>query len=159
MKIRKPTREIYVKVSALLSSAFPKSPYETDLVEEFHENDTPIHEWVCIHTNKVIAYIAFSNAYNGKEVCGLHLAPMAVAPMFQRQGFGSELLRYALRQEAIKNSPLFVLGNPKFYKGFGFEHCTIPICPFDKKNRHFLAIRNTTTTRFTIGYEPEFGQG
>ncbi len=159
MKIRKPTREIYVKVSALLSSAFPKSRYETELVEEFHENDTPIHEWVCIHINKVIAYIAFSNAYNGNEVCGLHLAPIAVAPKFQRQGFGSELLRFALRQEAIKNSPLFVLGNPKFYKQFGFEHCTIPTCPFDKENRHFLAIRNTTTTRFIIGYEPEFGQG
>ncbi len=159
MKIRKPTREIYVKVSALLSSAFPKSRYETELVEEFHENDTPIHEWVCIHINKVIAYIAFSNAYNGNEVCGLHLAPIAVAPKFQRQGVGSELLRFALRQEAIKNSPLFVLGNPKFYKQFGFEHCTIPTCPFDKENRHFLAIRNTTTTRFIIGYEPEFGQG
>ncbi len=159
MKIRKPTREIYVKVSALLSSAFPKSRYETELVEEFHENDTPIHEWVCIHINKVIAYIAFSNAYNGNEVCGLHLAPIAVAPKFQRQGVGSELLRFALRQEAIKDSPLFVLGNPKFYKQFGFEHCTIPTCPFDKENRHFLAIRNTTTTRFIIGYEPEFGQG
>ncbi len=159
MKIRKPTREIYVKVSALLSSAFPKSRYETKLVEELHENDTPIHEWICIHINKVIAYVAFSNAYNGSEVCGLHLAPIAVAPKFQRQGVGSELLRFALRQEAIKESPLFVLGNPKFYKGFGFEHCTIPTCPFDKENRHFLSLRNTTATRFIVGYEPEFGQG
>lgn len=157
MKIRKPTPDINVKVSALLDKTFPKSQYEAKLFEEFHENDTPIHEWVCIHVNKVIAYIAFSNAYNGVEICGLHLAPMAVAPKFQGQGFGSELLKFALRQEPIKESPLFVLGNPKFYRKFGFERCKTPVCPFDKNNKHFLAIRNTTTTPFTIGYEPEFG--
>lgn len=157
MKIRKPTLEIYPKVSALLSSAFPKSPYEARLVEQFHYNETPIHECVCIHMNKVIAYIAFSNAYNENEVCGLHLAPIAVAPKFQRQGIGSELLRFTLGRESIKKSPLFVLGAPQFYQQFGFEHCTIPICPFDKENRHFLALRNTTTTRFIVGYEPEFG--
>ncbi len=157
MKIRKPTPDIYVKVSGLLDKAFPKSQYEAKLFEEFHDNDTPIHEWVCIHINKVIAYIAFSNAYKGDEICGLHLAPLVVAPKFQRQGFGSELLRFALRQEVIKEKSLYVLGNPKFYRKFGFEGCTIPVCPFDKNNKHFLTIRNTATTPFTIGYEPEFG--
>lgn len=157
MKIRKPTQEIFVKVSALLSSAFPKSQHEAKLVEEFHDNETPIHEWVCIHLNKVVAYIAFSNAYNGDKICGLHLAPLAVAPNFKDQDFCSELLNFALRQDPIKNSPIFVLGNPKFYKRFGFEPCPVPLCPFAKKNKHFLALRNTTTTQFTIGYEPEFG--
>ncbi|MCP3943781.1 MAG: N-acetyltransferase [Desulfobacteraceae bacterium] len=157
MKIRKPTPEIYVKISALLNSAFPKSRYEVKLVEQFHDNDTPIHEWVCIHINRVIAYVAFSNAYNGNKICGLHLGPLAVAPQFQRQGIGSELLRFALRQEVIKKSPLFVLGNPEFYRHFGFKQCTMPICPFDKNNRHFSALGNTTTTPFTIDYEPEFG--
>jgi putative acetyltransferase len=159
MKIRKPTLETRVKISALLKSAFPKSRYEQKLVEELHNNDTPIHEWVCIHMNKVVAYIAFSNAYNGEDICGLHLAPLAVAPQFQRQGFGSELLKFALRQQAVKESPLFVLGNPEFYQRFGFTHCTLPICPFTRNNRYFMAIRNEVTTRFIVGYEPEFGSG
>lgn len=159
MKIRKATQKSPGKVYALLRSAFPNSQYETKLVEQFHTNDTPIHEWVCIHVNKVIAYIAFSNAYNDNEVCGLHLAPIAVAPKFQRQGIGSELMRFALRQNPIKTSTLFVLGNPKFYRQFEFKQCIMPECPFDKDNRHFLAIRNTTTTRFIVGYEPEFGPG
>ncbi|MGA7827998.1 MAG: N-acetyltransferase, partial [Geobacteraceae bacterium] len=111
---------------------------------------------VCIHTGRVIAYLAFTNAYHGNEACGLHLAPMAVAPEFQRQGVGSELLRFAMRQEAIKSRPLFVLGTPDFFAKFGFEPCSMPICPFDKENRHFLTMRNETTTPFTIGYEPEF---
>jgi len=158
MKIRKLTPENYVKASALLQQAFPGSTYEVKLVENFHKNDTAVHEWVCIHINRVIAYIAFSNAYNGSDVCGLHLAPVAVKPEFQKQGIGSELIRFALRQNAIKENTIYVLGDPGFYKKFGFEPCVMPICPFDENNAHFLSIRNNTSSQFTVGYEPEFGR-
>jgi putative acetyltransferase len=156
MKIQKVTEETRAKVYALLRRAFPGSEYEAELVRKFHEQGKPAHEWVCIHTNKVIAYLAFSNAYHGNDVCGLHLAPMAVTPEFQRQGVGSELLRFALRQEPIKSQPLFVLGEPGYYTRFGFEPCSAPICPFDKDNAHFLSMRNTATTSFIVDYEPEF---
>ena len=98
----------------------------------------------------------FPNAYNGSDVCGLHLAPLAVKPEFQRQGIGSELLRFALRQDCIKAKTIFVLGVPGFYKKFGFEPCAIPLCSFDKNNAHFLSIRNNASHQFTVGYEPEF---
>jgi len=156
MKIQKVTEETRAKVYALLQRAFPGSTYEAELVRKLHEQGKPPYEWVCIHTNKVIAYLAFTNAYHGQEICGLHLAPMAVMPDFQRQGVGSELLRFALRQEAIKSRPLFVLGAPGFYANFGFEPCRMPICPFDKDNKHFLSLRNESTTPFVVGYEPEF---
>jgi putative acetyltransferase len=156
MKIQKLTEENHAKVYALLRRAFPGSEYEAELVQKLHENSKPGHEWVCIHINKVIAYIAFSDAYYGNDVCGLHLAPMAVTPEFQMQGVGSELLRYALRQDPIKNRTLFVLGAPGYYKKFGFAPCSSPICPFDKNNAHFLSMRNNTTTHFIVGYEPEF---
>ena len=156
MKIRKVTQDHHAKVYALLRRAFPGSEDEAALVQKFHDHDTPVHEWVCLHTNKVIAYIAFSSAYHGDKVCGLHLAPMAVAPEFQNQGVGAELLRYALRQEPILNQTLFVLGEPGYYKKFGFEPCNQPICPFDKNNVHFLSMRNMTTASFIVGYEPEF---
>lgn len=156
MKIQKLTEENRSKVYALLKLAFPGSEYETELVRKLHENGKPAHEWVCIHTNKIIAYIAFSNAYQCNEVCGLHLAPMAVTPEFQKKGVGSELLTFALRQEPIKSQTLFVLGEPGYYKRFGFEPCSLPICPFDRDNTHFLSIRNNITTSFIIGYEPEF---
>jgi putative acetyltransferase len=156
MKIQKLTEENRAKVYALLRRAFPGSDNEADLVQKLHEKGTPLQEWVCIQTQKVIAYIAFSSAYHGSEVCGLHLAPMAVSPEFQKQGVGSELLRFALRQEPIKSLPLFVLGAPRFYKKFGFEPCSVPICPFDKNNAHFMSIRNHATASFIVGYEPEF---
>ena len=156
MKIRKLTPEDYPKAAALLRQAFPDSKYEELLFEKLHNKGRTVHEWVCIHISRVVAYIAFTQAYNGLEVCGLHLAPLAVKPDFQYQGIGSELIRFAMRQEIIKKNTIFVLGDPDFYAKFGFEPCSQPRCPFDKNNRHFLSIRNTTTNPFTVGYEPEF---
>jgi putative acetyltransferase len=156
MKIQKVTVEQRPKVYALLQRAFPGSACEAQLVQRLHENGKTLHEWVCVHVNKAIAYIAFSPAYHGKDVCGLHLAPMAVAPDFQKQGIGTELLRFALRQGEIKSQPLYVLGEPGYYARFGFEPCKMPVCPFDSDNAHFLSMRSTVSEGFTIGYEAEF---
>jgi putative acetyltransferase len=156
MKIRRLTSENHTRTYALLRQAFPDSTFEVQLVEDFHNNGKAVHEWVCIQNNKVIAYIAYSNAYNDSEICGLHLGPFAVKPEFQKQGIGSELLRFTLRQEVIKEKTLFVLGEPGLYQKFGFERCVMPICPFDNKNTHFLSLRNKTQSPFTVGYESEF---
>lgn len=157
MKIQKVTADNLPKALALLQGAFPASGYEAKLVRELHEHGKVIHDWVCIHVNRVIAYVCFSQAYQGPEVCGLHLAPLAVNPEFQRRGIGSELLRFALRQEPVKSSAIYVLGRPDFYQRFGFTLCREPICPFDQGNAHFLSIRNRATDQFTVGYEAEFG--
>jgi putative acetyltransferase len=159
MKIRKLTPEEYAKASALLQQTFSKSAYEAQLFENLHRNGKTVHEWVCIHVNMVIAYIAFTKAYHGSTVCGLHLGPLAVKPEFQHQGIGSELLRFALRQDVIRENTLFVLGAPGFYQQFGFEPCAQPLCPFDRNNAHFLSIRNTTSSPFSVGYESEFSLG
>lgn len=156
MKIQKLAAENRPKVYALLQCAFPESAYKTGLVKNLHDHGRPLSEWICLHTNKVIAYIAFANAYHGKEVCGLHLATLAVSPDFAVLDAGSELLRYALRQEEIKSQPLFVMGEAGYYSRFGFEPCRLPICPFGRNNANFLSLHNTIDTFFTVGYEPEF---
>ncbi len=158
MKVREVGSELQPKTIALLRQAFPGSSHEVCLVEKLRGNGRNIHEWACIHTGKVIAHIVFTNAYNGKEVCGLHLAPLAVKPEFQRQGVGSELLRFALRQEAVRSSTLFVLGDLQFYRKFGFESCLLPLCPFARGNKHFLSIRNDGAEEFVVAYEPEFAR-
>lgn len=156
MKIQRLTAENRPRVYALLRLAFPESEYEASLMENLHKNGKTVHEWVSVHRNKIIAYLAFTPAYHGRNVCGLHLAPLAVTPEFQQQGVGSELLRFALRQEEIQSHPLFVLGEPAYYKKFGFTPCALPVCPLDKNNAHFLSMRNVTATGFTVGYEAEF---
>jgi putative acetyltransferase len=156
MKIQTVTIENRAKVYALLQRAFPGSDREAGVVRKLHDNGRPLHEWVCIHTGKAIAYVAFSNAYHGRDICGLHLGPMAVAPDFHKQGVGTELLRFALRQAAIKGRPLFVLGEPGFFKRFGFEPCSQPVCPFDTGHGRFMSMGDTAAAGFVVGYEPEF---
>ena len=52
----------------------------------------------------------------------LALAPLAVDPLWQRQGLGSALVREAIRQaKDARAARLFVLGDPVFYQRFGFE--------------------------------------
>ena len=70
MKIQKLTIENRAKDYALLHIAFPGSDYETGLVQKFHENGRPIHEWVCIHSIKVIAYTssASSGVFRGQHM-------------------------------------------------------------------------------------------
>ena len=154
MKIQKLTLDNRPRVYALLRLAF-RTGFEAELVEKLHVNGRAVHEWVCLHAGRIVAYILFSNAYEG-VVCGLHLGPMAVTPDFQRQGVGTELLRFALRQEEIKSRPLFVHGKPGYFGRFGFEPCSTPVCPFDKDNAHFLSMGNSGAASFIVGYEPEF---
>ncbi len=156
MKIRPLTPEHYPKVAALLLQAFPRNQNEVQLFEKLHQKGRVLHEWVCLHRDTVTAYIAFSKAYDGAKVCGLHLAPLAVKPQMQNQGICSELLRFALRQEVIKESTIFVVGNPALFLKFGFERCALPLCPLNKGNTHFLGLRNNPTYSYTVGYEPEF---
>ena len=156
MKIRPLTPDLLAKAGSLVHHAFAPSRYELRLFDRLHEMNRPLHEWVCFHRQSVIALVCFSRAFHGREVCGLHLAPLAVQPKLQGQGIGSELLRFALRQAAIAAQPIFVLGNPGYYQRFGFVPCAAPLCPFDRGNKHFLSLRSSITEPFIIGYEPEF---
>lgn len=53
------------------------------------------------------------------------LAPLAVAPTHHRQGIGSQLVREGLAHiKAQGNDVVFVLGNPAYYRRFGFASAT-----------------------------------
>ena len=157
MKIRKPDNADWEKkVAAILHRAFPGSKYEEQLVESLRAKDKIVCEWIAIQRNKVVGYIAFTNAYNGSDVVGLHLGPMAVHPDCQKSGIGSELIRFALRQKEIKDQTIFVLGAERFYKRFDFAPCAAPICNFTKNNTGFMVRGSSSSADFTIGYEKEF---
>ena len=159
MKIRQLTTENYPKAASLLTHAFAPRKHEDQLFDKLHAKEREMQEWVCIHRNSVIAYIGFTQAYDGRRPVGLHLTLLAVKPQMQGQGTGSELLRFALRQDAIRERTIFVISYPQFFKKFGFERCAMPTCPFDKGNAQFLSIRNDASKEYTVGYEPEFSTG
>ena len=157
MKIRKPDNEdLQRKAAAVLHRAFPNSTYEEKLITNLREAGDTIYEWVAIHRNLVIGYIAFTNAYNDDQIVGLHLAPLAIHPDYQRTGVGTELMQFVLRQKEIKDKTLFVLGKPGYYERFDFKHSHKPICPFTKNNKNFMIRGTLDESDFTVDYENEF---
>jgi putative acetyltransferase len=55
------------------------------------------------------------------EPRGLGLAPIAVLPAHQRQGFGTQMIEVALRRaRSLGYAYIVVLGHPQFYPRFGF---------------------------------------
>ena len=155
MKIRKVSLENRNKVYGLFRKGFGNLS-QLNSLQKLHRNNRILHEWVCIHTNKDIAYIAFSNAYHDGKICGTHLLFLLVKPEFQGQRIGIELMEFALRQPELQDTAVYVLGDRGFFERFGFELCTNPCSKFSGKKRKFLSLGNIAKTQFTIMYDPEY---
>ena len=80
---------------------------------------------VAIESEQVVGHIFFSpveidREYPQKSII-LGLAPLAVLPHYQRQGIGSRLIKYGLRECAdLGHKAVVVLGYPAYYSRFGF---------------------------------------
>lgn len=50
------------------------------------------------------------------------LAPLAVAPEFQKKGIGTKLIKYGFKElEKEGYNFIFTYGDPRYYSRFGFE--------------------------------------
>lgn len=103
-----------------------------------------------------LAYICYSAAYDGNRIrIGYHLAPLAVLPEKQRQGLGKRIIRESLR-EMGKGQPVYVLGDPEYYKRFGFRLDKTQKCPFDPDGGHFMVRFDGPLPAREVLYEDEF---
>jgi putative acetyltransferase len=72
----------------------------------------------------VVGHIFFSPVSIESEssiFTAMGLTPMAVLPEYQRQGFGSQLVREGLKEcLRIGHNIVVVLGHPEYYPRFGF---------------------------------------
>jgi len=106
-------------------AAFEDGP-EADLVDRLRAAGTDYRSFVAIEHDEIVGHILFTPAaVDGQDLVGMGLAPMAVTPARQRQGIGSELVRYGLEQlRAMKYPFVVVLGHPEYYPRFGFERAS-----------------------------------
>lgn len=109
-------------VHSLHASVFERSA-EGDLVNVLRREARPIVSLVAESDTTLVGHILFSPV--SIEGCPnlkmMGLAPMAVAPQYQRCGIGAALIRDGLEQcKQLDFSAVVVLGHSEYYPRFGF---------------------------------------
>jgi putative acetyltransferase len=79
---------------------------------------------VAVIGGEVVGHVAFSPVtIDGEHRCWYGLGPVSVKPSRQKQGIGGKLIREGLARLAkIDAKGCVVLGDPGYYKRFGFDN-------------------------------------
>ena len=144
MLIRDEQPTDWAAVHAVNKSAF-ETPAEADLVAALRHQAHPLISLVAEHDRSVVGHIMFSpvslSGHPSLKIMGL--APMAVAPLHQRSGIGSTLVRAGLdRCKELGFGAVAVLGHPEYYPRFGF----VPArrfgiaCEYDAPDEAFMVL-------------------
>ena len=100
-------------------AAFGQSA-EARLVDDLRTAGDSIFSLVAVDNGTVVGHALFSRMK--APFPALALAPVAVLPERQRMGVGSRLISEGIaRSEAAGWLGIFVLGDPAFYRRFGFN--------------------------------------
>jgi putative acetyltransferase len=169
VRIRKETESDFGKVKEVLDLAFGQAG-EGKLVEKLRDNPEFIPELslVAEFKKEIIGYILFFpiRIKSDKNKSGsLALAPMAVLPLHQRSGVGTQLVEEGLaRTRELGYGSVVVVGHPRFYPRFGF----VPAsrwkikAPFDVPDEAFLALelreRGLDAAGGLVLYPPGFSE-
>ena len=104
----------FVEEAAFLQSA------EADLVDDLRAAGDSFFSLIAVEGETVTGHAMFSRLQ--APFPALALGPVAVLPDRQRMGVGSRLIREGIaRSEAAGWTGIFVLGDPAFYRRFGFD--------------------------------------
>jgi putative acetyltransferase len=124
VQIRPETSADVPAIRRVLGVAFPTTA-EARLVELLRAGGHLLVSLVAEDVEAKIGHIAFSPVRiddQPTEDVGIGLAPVAVIPNYQSRGIGSRLVREGLAAcERAKCGFVVVLGEPAFYRRFGFD--------------------------------------
>lgn len=103
--------------------AFPTSA-EADLVDRLLANGDAVISLVAEDGDEIVGHVLLSRMTaegDGHAISAVGLAPVAVVPDRQAEGIGSQLIEAGLRAAtAIGTEIVFLVGEPDYYRRFGF---------------------------------------
>jgi putative acetyltransferase len=126
-------------ICALYPSIFPEEDL-LQLVKSLLQLDSGILSLVACTHSGMVAHIALTLCGMKKnENSAALLGPLGVLPDYQQCGIGSTLVRRAFQQlETTAVRQVFVLGDPVYYRRFGFteENSILPPYPLPEQWRN-----------------------
>jgi putative acetyltransferase len=118
MVVREETPADVSAIQRVVSEAFGR-PDEADLVDRLRIAGDAVVSLVA-EEDGIVGHVLLSRM--SAPFPALGLAPLSVAPSHQRRGVGSRLVRDALdRARRGGWRGVFVLGEPEYYRRFGFD--------------------------------------
>lgn len=134
------------QIREVVSAAFGRKN-EAELIDKIRSSSyfIPQLSLVAVDNGEVLGHILFSliEIEGVEKITGLALAPLAVKPIYQRQGVGSKLVETGLLK-CQDNGYLIVvvLGEPVFYERFGFKPASLwgIKAPFPAPDEAFMAL-------------------
>lgn len=150
MLVRAENKQDFAAVQSIHLSAFPEDG-ESKLVNRLRENARPIISLVAEVDGKLVGHILFSPVTldSNPSLQLMGLAPLAVLPAYQRQGFGSALIEAGLAQCRLNPcGAVAVLGHAHYYPMFGFE----PSTNFDIKSEYDVPAEVFMMVELEKGY-------
>lgn len=131
-------------IAALLQAAFD-GPMEANLVERLRADGDLVLALVALEGADVVGYVAWPRltleTSQGRRPA-VALAPLAVTPSRHGNGIGSALVRTGLdRLRAAGETLVFVLGDPEYYRRFGFSLKIARLFESIYTGAHFMALR------------------
>jgi putative acetyltransferase len=122
VQIRLSTAEDPQAIRDVHLRAFP-TRMEADLVDQLMADGDAVMSIVA-EDGDIVGHVLLSRMNviaDGQALDGLGLAPVAVVPDRQREGIGSALIEAAVgKAKSTGVQILFLLGEPAFYRRFGF---------------------------------------
>lgn len=154
--IRQELIEEYISTEEVVKKAFLHEEYsnqkEHELVNKIRKTDAFIPELSLVALNQdkeIVGHILLSKIKivdEDQSVTSLALAPVAVAPEYQKRGIGSQLIQTSLNKaKEIGFQSVIVLGHPGYYPKFGFKPASLwnIRAPFEVPNEIFMALELT----------------
>ena len=106
-------------IRAVVEAAFDRSD-EAELVARLRADGDAVTSLVAVDDDRIVGHVMLSRMTAPFRALGL--APVSVAPDRQRSGIGSRLIRDGLARAAAAGwEGVFVLGEPAYYRRFGFS--------------------------------------
>jgi putative acetyltransferase len=151
----------FAAVRAVNRAAF-EGPVEADLVDRLRADRDLVLSLVAERAGQVVGYCGFSRLrvdVTGKAMPAVSLAPVAVLPVWQRQGIGERMVEEGIaRLKALSETLIFVLGAPAFYSRFGFSRSAAAAfhTPYDGPYMQALPLSHDAPVRGHVGYPSAF---
>ncbi|HEY9810064.1 MAG TPA: N-acetyltransferase [Halomicronema sp.] len=144
--IRSEIQSDHEQIREVISAAFGRTN-EAELIDKIRCSSyfLPQLSLVAVEKEEVLGHILFSliEIDGVEKITALALAPLAVKPVYQRQGVGSKLVETGLLK-CQDNGYLIVvvLGYPEFYQRFGFKPASQwgIKAPFPAPDEAFMAL-------------------